>query len=288
MKLLRTTLLLYVAGFALFTGLRFVTITSENVETEGALLGPMNIAYSDFSSGQRNIATQKRSAAAPAASDQKYEQIANIGAGTKAFEEDEARARAHVEAYAALIQFEQRSGLAGYRRLQLAIGVAPASFDDLVEDLKKLGEISRLQIDKTDKTNEYRDLQAQKVSLEKSRDSLIELKSRDGDVNELINLENRILGLEQEIQALGVNLGDFDAENEFSTVKLSLIEKRQRTDEGSGVLGRLLRAAIWTAQYYTLLWVGFAAALLSVFVFLKLLAMTAGVARLLDRSLTKD
>ena len=242
----------------------------------------------DFAYGKRNIATQKRSsAAAPQAVDQKYEQISTIGSTTEQFYEDEAAARSRIKAYDGLIQFEQRSGLDGYRRLQLGIGVAPENFDALVTDLKALGKLGRLQIDKTDKTNEYLDLQAKKTSLEKSRDSLIELKSRQGDIDEMINLETRILDLEQQIQALGVNLGDFDAENEFSTVKLNLAEYKKRVVSGPGFGARLFRAVIWTLQYYTLLWIGLAAALVSVFVFLKLLAMIAGAARLLEQNLKR-
>ena len=101
----------------------------------------------------------------------------------------------------------------------------------------------------------------------------------------MINLETRILELEQQIQSLGVNLGDFDAENEFSTVKLVLTEKKKRNAITKGIGARLLEAVIWTLQYYTLLWAGLAAAILSIWGFLKLLGMVVGAARLLDRNL---
>jgi L-lactate utilization protein LutB len=74
-------------------------------------------------------------------------------------------------------------------------------------DLQKIGKLLSIQIDKSDKTNEYKDLQAKRVSLEKSHASLIGLKGHAAKVEELINLENRILELEKEIQTLGVHLG---------------------------------------------------------------------------------
>ncbi len=290
MTFLRNALLIYIAGFAVFFGARLLLSGDGGGGiAAGAPEYDVGVSIDDFAYGKRNIATQKRSsAAAPQAVDQKYEQVSTIGATTEEFDEDEASARAQIEAYDALIQFEQRSGLDGFRRLQLGIGVAPESFDALVNDLKALGELNRLQIDKTDKTNEYLDLQAQKVSLEKSRDSLIELKGRQGDINEMINLETRILDLERQIQALGVNLGDFDAENEFSTVKLNLTEYKKRVAIGPSLGARLFHAAVWTLQYYTLLWIGLAAVLASLFVFLKLLAMIAGAARLLDQQLKRS
>ena len=290
MTILRNAILIYIAGFAVFCGLRFTLGgTDAFVGAAAPIYQEINAVSQDFSYGKRNIATQKRaSASAPQATDQKYEQVANIGTTTEEFDDDEARAREQIKSVNALVQFEQRSGLEGYRRLQLAVGVTPENFDALVDSLQGLGKLDRLQIDKTDKTNEYLDLQAKKVSLEKSRDSLIELKSREGDIDEMINLETRILDLEQQIQALGVNLGDFDAENEFSTVKLFLAEKTKSIVKGKGLGARLFEAAIWTLQYYTLLWVGLAAALVSVWVFLKLLAMILGAARLLDRNLKES
>ena len=290
MKLLRNGFLIYLAGFVLFCGGRFLLSdgSSGNYSVAPAFDIAAEVSES-FSYGKRNIATQKRaSSASPQAVDQKYEQVSNIGTSTEEFDDDEATVRAKIKAYDALIQFEQRSGLEGYRRLQLGIGIAPADFDALVGDMKDIGKLTRLQIDKTDKTNEYLDLQAKKVSLEKSRDSLADLKSRQGDINEMINLETRILDLEQQIQSLGVNLGDFDAENEFSTVKLNLAEVRKRVVSGPGIGARIFSALLWTLQYYTLLWVGIAGALVSAWIFLKLLGMVLGAAKLLDRNLNRS
>ena len=285
MPLLRNAIAIYIIGFIAIFGLRVLLTNSNNTS---AIPAPVEIlgTYGDFSYGKRNIASQKRaSAATPTAVDQKYEQVANIGTVTEEFDQDETTARRLIKESSALVQFEQRSGLEGYRRLQLAVGVAPARFDNLSDQLQKIGILAQLQIDKTDKTNEYLDLQASKVSLEKSRDALLDLKSRHGGIDELINLETRILELEQQIQSLGVNLGDFDAENEFSTVKLVLTEKKKRNAITKGIGARLFEAVIWTLQYYTLLWAGLAAAILSIWGFLKLLGMVVGAARLLDRNL---
>lgn len=290
MTLLRNGFLIYLVGFVVFCGGRF--LLSDGMGDNHSVVPAFEIVadVSDsFSYGKRNIATQKRaSSASPQAVDQKYEQVSNIGTSTEEFDDDEAVVRAKIKAYDALIQFEQRSGLEGYRRLQLGIGIAPADFDALVDDMKDIGKLTRLQIDKTDKTNEYLDLQAKKISLEKSRDSLADLKSRQGDINEMINLETRILDLEQQIQSLGVNLGDFDAENEFSTVKLNLVEVRKRVRSGPGIGARIFSALLWTLKYYTLLWVGIAGALVSVWIFLKLLGMILGAAKLLDRNLNRS
>lgn len=285
MTLIRNTILIYLVGFIALFGLRYLMSDTGIPGTQTAVDLAAGYAPSDFSSGQRNIISAKRkgdlSNQGGVAVDQKFEQVANMGATSASFEEDEAQTRAAIKTYEGLIQFEQRAGLAGKRTLQLAIGIAPESFDRLVADLKSIGRLTRFQIDKTDKTNEYRDLQARKLSLEKSRDSLLALKTRDGDINELVSLENQILNLEQQIQGLGVSLGDFDAENEFSTVKLTLIEAH-KARPGKSLASKLFDAALWTLQWYTVLWFGLACAMVSLFILLKLLSMVINIARKLE------
>ncbi|MEK6303880.1 MAG: DUF4349 domain-containing protein [Acidobacteriota bacterium] len=152
--------------------------------------------------------------------DQKYEKVASVHSKTGAFEDDEKKVRELTSKYNALIQFEQASGLAGSRRVQVSIGVPPDRFDPMVSELKTVGELSSIRIDKTDKTNEYKELKANRASMEKTRDALIALKSKSGNIEEFTNLENRILEIEREIQSGGVKLGDYDEENAFCTVKL--------------------------------------------------------------------
>ncbi len=91
----------------------------------------------------------------------------------------------------------------------------------------KIGSIKSKEITKIDKTNEFRNLNAKKASLETTRQSLIELKKQSGKIEEFVNLQNRILEIEQQLQDLGVLLGNFDEENEFCTVRFSLHETRE-------------------------------------------------------------
>lgn len=179
--------------------------------------------------------------------DQKYEKIATITSKSSKFTEDEKKLRTTIQKYEALIQYEQKSGKSGNRKLHLAIGVAPERFDDMIEDVKKIGNLNSIQINKTDKTNEYKNLNAKKISLVKARESLIELKKRNAPVKELVSLEDRILEIENQIQNLGVNLGDYDEENEFCTIKFSIAEVH--TSQIS-MLHRIKVALQWSIKWY--------------------------------------
>lgn len=204
-------------------------------------------------SSSNNYATKKYEVKSNAANqsatkvDQKYEKIAEIKTKSSNFEEEEKSSRETIEKLDALIQFEQKSGNEGHRVLNLVVGVPPKNFDALYNQLIKIGKVQAKKITKKDKTNEYKELNAKKQSLEKIRNSLIELKSKGGKIEEYMGLENRILEIEQQLQGLGVSLGDFDDENEFCTVQFSLIEGKEVK---IGMIQRIKVALEWTVKIY--------------------------------------
>lgn len=185
--------------------------------------------------------------------DQKYEKIANMKSHSNEIEASEKKVRGLIKDQNSIIQYEQKSGVKKLKNriLNLAIGVPPEKFDNLVNKLKDIGSLISINIDKKDKTNEYKKLKAKKSSLMAIRTSLIALKEKGGKIDEFINLENRILEIEKEIQDLGINLGEFDAENEFCTVKFSLIEKSKAKKREIPILHRVSVALGWALQYYT-------------------------------------
>jgi hypothetical protein len=222
---------------------------------------PISNTYSDgrgaldFSSARKNYATDKLSfdsgQGMPAKSvDQKYEKVASLLSKTTAFDDDEKKVRDLIVKYKAQIQFEQSSGLPGSKRLNLAIGVNPAKFDSMVSELKGISSLISIEVNKTDKTNEYKDLNAKKVSLEKTRDALFGLKSKGGSINEQINLESKIREIETELQETGVSLGEYAAENEFCTIKYALDEQRAAARAHIPFLHRVRVAFAWTIKYY--------------------------------------
>ncbi len=199
---------------------------------------------------RKNYATKRHSVAlgqAPMLVDQKYEKIADIQSTSTVFDRDEDQLRKYVADYNGLIQFENKNGNSGYRSLNLTIGVPPEHFDAIYQQLIQIGTIQAKQITKKDKTNEYKELRAKKLSLEKIRTSLIDLKAEGGRIEEYIQLENRILEIEQQLQALGVSLGNFDEENEFCTVKFSLTERKVTH---TGLSQRIISAFLWTLSTY--------------------------------------
>jgi hypothetical protein len=188
--------------------------------------------------------------------DQKYEKTATIRTVTHSWVRDERQVKRTIETFHAVIQYEQNMGLSGNRQLQLMIGVAPTLFDSFYTELKAIGKARSIEITKTDKTNDYLKLNAQKESLQKTLANLLELKQKGGQIADYISLNDKILEIEERIQGLGVELGNFDEVNEFCTVKFSLYEARPR--KIISTMHRILRALEWTATWYAIIMLGLA------------------------------
>ena len=268
-RTLRRTAIVFLLGFLVLFAVRFAySYVKQPIRPpqSGGIIQTFSAGGLQFAKDLRNYASTKvkfkpaQVGGAFRSVDQKYEKIANVGLRTLEFESDEQKLRSLIKDNSALIQFEQRQGLKRSRSLRLAIGVNPDKFDPFVAEVQQIGKLYQLTIDKSDKTNEYRDLQAKRTSLETSRKALTDLKQREGDIAAMVELEKQILKLEQAIQALGVSLGDFDVENEFVTVKVLLVETRRKVVRNISIWKRLLDTFAWTAQAYALLWIVLAAA----------------------------
>jgi hypothetical protein len=201
------------------------------------------------------------------ASNQKFEKTASIKTKTSEFENDEKTLKAKVKGYNSVIQYEQNLGQKGNRQIHLLIGVNPSLFDSLYNDLQKIGVIKATEITKVDKTNEYRQLNAKKTSIEKTLQNLNELKSKGGQIADFVALNDKILEIEARAQELGVELGNFDTENEFCTVKLSMYEGA--TEKSISFIHRIKVALEWTIKYFAI--IALTTLILSLTVFILLL-----------------
>lgn len=182
--------------------------------------------------------------------DQKYEKTAWITSNTADFENDNTLLTKTIDSAKAIIQYENRTGLPGYRSVYMAIGVHPSQFDSFIESIREIGTLSGISINKVDKTSEYKNLEADKQSLEKARDALTALKERSGDIGDLIDLQNRILEIEEQIKVYNVQLGQFDEENEFCTVHITFSEIIKYEKSRPDILKSVLTSIVWAVKYY--------------------------------------
>ncbi|MHA4807016.1 DUF4349 domain-containing protein [Flavitalea flava] len=203
------------------------------------------------------------------ASSQKYEKTATVQSKTLHFEEDEALIRKTAAAFNAPIQYEQGQGKKGNRELYLSIGITPSSFDTLYLAVQKIGLLRSTTITKTDKTNEYRQLNAKKASLEKILGSLNDLKNKGGAISDFVELNEKILEKETLLQELGVDLGNYNTENEFCTLRFSLFEGTPGTK--IGLFYRVKIALEWSLKYYAVTMIALVCVVIAAFFLLQVL-----------------
>jgi uncharacterized protein YfcZ (UPF0381/DUF406 family) len=224
------------------------------------------IGSADFELARRNYASIKFKGSASTAGDirqptlgdgQKYEKVATIGQSTRNFDADRKAIKLSIESAGALVQFEEQQGLGHRRILRLGVGVPPDKFDAFVEEIGKIGTLTQLSIVKNDKTNEYRQLRAKRESLEKALKALVDLNASGGSIDERLKVEARMSDLESQLQTLGVSLGEFDTQNEFCTVKVTLREAGAAAKMSLRHL--LFDAFVWSAGYFIMLTGGFLA-----------------------------
>lgn len=262
-------LIIYAIGFAALFLLRvgYSYLSGEFIYTSGGAAAvsqrgranmnnaavQMQMDSSSSYAGKKNYATERqvfRKESMPAAAvtiDQKYERVATVVTRSSEFEKSEKTIRTNIAKYNAVVQYEQNAGLKGSRTLVLTIGVLPDKFDSMVGDVKKIGELISVEVNKFDKTSEFKEIASKRAALEKSRASLIALKSRGGSIKEFVDLEKQILDIENQVQSLGVTLGDFAEENEFCTVQFTLSETRTTR---ASLLRRLITSLGWAAKAY--------------------------------------
>jgi uncharacterized protein YfcZ (UPF0381/DUF406 family) len=158
--------------------------------------------------------------------EQKYEKTAVINSLSESFDEDIDEIRQIIEFYGALIQSENLIENLDYKNTEFVIGVHPNMFESIIEKLKDSIPVNYLNITKTDKTEEYENLINSRTSLEKTMNSLIELKLQKGSIDEFINLEYKILELDKEIQLLKNSTGKYESEKSLCTIVISIRENR--------------------------------------------------------------
>jgi uncharacterized protein YfcZ (UPF0381/DUF406 family) len=231
--------------------------------------------FSSVENLRKNYASEKGyskpdvSRQASIASSQKYEKTATVRTKSTAFDKDAAAIKSTTKDFEGVIQYEQNTGNKGSREIHLLIGINPEKFDSFYTAVQGIGKINSTEITKIDKTNEYRQLNAKKASLEKTLLSLNALQKADGVISDYVALHDKILEIETQLQGLGVELGNFDAENEFCTIRFSLFEGA--AIKGISFLSRLKTATEWTIQYYSILAVSLVCISLSVFIILLII-----------------
>ena len=180
--------------------------------------------------------------------DQKYERIANIVTRTVNYDADITRFDDALKEYRAVVQIENRRGLAGSRRAEFTIGVRPDNFDEMHTTLSGIGKLTSTTTTTNDKTYEYRQMLAERDTLERRIAGYEELRKHGGSIPDLLQLEEKIIEVEAQIQQQKIGLGEYSDENAFCTINYTMYEGTE-----TGALRRVWNTLAWTTATYLII-----------------------------------
>lgn len=179
---------------------------------------------------------------------------ARLTATTRDFQSAEADARAAIDQHEALIRIERKQGLKPDRSVQFVIRVAAERFAGLVDALRALAPLESFSVNKEDRSGQARLLIIEKQSLTDYRDSLQALRQADGEVADLLALEEKIQQIQRQIEQLQANVTGMVGQRSYHNISYDLAEKIPFfVDKDVYPVGaRVADALLWTMQWYML------------------------------------
>ena len=252
-KQFKIAVIALVALYALIFALRtaYVLVANEEPVAGGAIFYTASPYDSSLNGGYRmasNVASLRKEYVVESGIevlDQKYERIASVSTRTVSYGQDLAKLDDAIEQSQAVVQMENAQGLEGSRTLSRVIGVKPQHFDSCLAAIQEIGMLVSSTTQKNDKTYEYNQMLAQKQELEKRIESYTALRSHGGSINELLNLEDKIIEVESQLLMQAVNLGEYSDDNALCTINVSLYEWNP-----TAVARRIWDAFVWTNKCY--------------------------------------
>ncbi len=182
-----------------------------------------------------------------------HEKTAFLTTSSFEFAEDEAKIRAALATHKVSTISEKEHGIAPQRRLSIEVGVHPEKFDSLVADLRKIGTLTSIKVEQTDRTGEFRKLHAQRQSLKKYFESVMKLRNTEKlTIDDALRLDQKIKEIENDLRPLGDQLGDFLGKESFYRVQLTLAEHQpgDRGDKSYTTPQRIFHAFWWAAVWW--------------------------------------
>ena len=261
---------LFLSFLALFFGRLVASYWFDEANKQGAaLFSPAretarHLALEFLSSGyskdySNNAASIGLPAAESAAFDvlgnlEVYTREARVGAETIAFDSDVERALGIIAKHRGDIRLESSSGVKPRRSFKVVVRVPVEEFDRCVGQLAEVGDLQTSSVTKEDVSEKARARFAERDALREHAESLARLRSSEGDVGDLLQLEAKIREVEREVRKLDVELGEFVKDESFHNINYALAERIPLfVDENRyPVSARIAGALAWTLRWYSL------------------------------------
>lgn len=113
-----------------------------------------------------------------------------------------------------------------YRTFYITFKVPVKSFDLAINDLRQIGDVKSVNIDNSDLTENYQDLESRLESFKKEKTSIESLMDKAVDVEDLIKIQSRLSDVQREIDSIQQQLTNVERITDYSTISVTVEEKR--------------------------------------------------------------
>ncbi|MGH9275172.1 MAG: DUF4349 domain-containing protein, partial [Acidimicrobiales bacterium] len=165
----------------------------------------------------------------------------------------------------------------------IIVRVPAGSFETLLADLRRVGEVKAFSSKGTDVTAQFTDLAARLTALTATRDRLSAVLSEAGNVPDILAVQDRITGVQVEIEQIQGQQRLLEDQTSFATLAITLGEPGseivtvESTNEGLGQAWDDARRRFGDAVEGIVSWSGSAAVVLIVGLILLALSRAAWV-----------
>ena len=112
------------------------------------------------------------------------------------------------------------------KRYAVTLKIAPTKFDEFMESLSALGEISSIDTSLEDVTEQYTDLQTRIENLEEELARLNELYAEADNVEEILMIEREVTRVQTNLEIYQGRALDLERRSAMSTVTVYLVEEK--------------------------------------------------------------
>lgn len=186
---------------------------------------------------------------------QVYAKEANLAAYTKEYEQAIKKVRQVIADHEAVIRIERIHGTKPNRSATLIIRSPVDAFDPLVAELRQCAPLASFSVTKEDQTAESQNMLAELKSQEAFYEALAALRQAQGKVDEMVRLEEKILGVRSHIEQLKANVDTMIGDEPHHNVRYSLTEDMGLYVESAQypLTSRVLNAGVWAVKYWLLI-----------------------------------
>ncbi len=115
------------------------------------------------------------------------------------------------------------------RTAETVVRIPAEKLDDFLSDVNGAGNVTRQQEDVADVTDNYIDTEARLSSLRTEYNTLLGLLERAENLDEIIQLQDRLTNVRGQIESYEAKLRSYDNSIDFSTVTMHIREVEQET-----------------------------------------------------------